>query len=226
MVAAAIGTDGFDFVRLGSEANLPSWYSASQLLAVGALAAVGVWPRVSSGTGGARWALAPAAFFVLLSMDEGAQAHERLGNVVEGLTGVGAGVSMGPWLLAALPLYLALGWLVWRAARPLVVGRPRVLGLAVAGVLLLGLSAAGLEAIGSMLAGQPLAVRMVGVVEEVGEMMAGTTLLWAAWELIRAEGITLSVSPPQDARRAPSPMVRAREARARRARAPRRALSV
>lgn len=193
--AAALSIDGFDFVRLGSEANLPTWYSASQLLAVGALAGVAVWPRVTSGAPGARWALAPSAFFVLLSLDEGAQVHERIGNFAQSLTGVGTGLVTGPWLLVALPLYGALAWFVWKAARPLLKDRPQIVALAVGGAALFVFSAAGIEALGNFAADNTLALRLMGVFEEVGEMMAATTLLWAAWALARAEGVTLTVAP-------------------------------
>lgn len=196
-VAASAGLEGIEFVRLGAEANLPAWYSASQLLLVAAIAAVAVWPYATSGKPGARWAFAPSAFFALLSLDEGAQVHERLGDALEGASGAGAGLVTGPWLFVAVPLYAALAWVVWKAIRPLLTGRPAIVWLAIVGGVLFVTSAAGIEALGNLFAGDMMARRVLGVFEEVGEMIAATTFVWAAWALLRAEGVQLAVAAPR-----------------------------
>lgn len=187
-VAMRIGVDGIDFVRLGSEANLPTWYSASQLLAVAVLAAVAATRYTRSGVPGARMAYAPAAFFTLLSLDEGAQLHERIGDWTQAATGAGEGLATGPWLFVAVPVYGLLAWVVGRASWPLLRGRPQVIALGVIGCILFGVAAAGIESLGN-LTDQMLVRRGLGVVEEVGEMVAATILLWAAWCLAQAEGV-------------------------------------
>ena len=194
VAATLLGVEGIDFVRLGVEANLPSWYSASQLLLVslafGGAAARAVHERRA-------WlALAPAAFFALLSLDEGAQLHERVGWWAEATFGVGSGLITGPWIFVAVPLYGALALSVGRAVWPLVRGRRDVLVLGTAGCALFVVAAAGIEGLGNLTAPDSFMTRRVlGVFEEVGEMIAATTLLWAGWALARAEGVRLAFGP-------------------------------
>lgn len=190
--AGWVGLDEIDFVRLGSEANLPAWYSASQLLAVAFVAAAAATRYARYGAPGARWAYAPAVFFALLSLDEGAQVHERIGNWVEQGSGLGSGLVTGPWLFVAVPVYGLLAWLVVRAVWPLLRGRATVLALGAVGFGLFGIAAAGFESLGNLTPPDAVMVRRgLGVFEEVGEMVAATTLLWAAWLLMRAEGVRL-----------------------------------
>lgn len=198
LAALALGVEGIDFVRLGVEANLPSWYSASQLLLVALTFGLAAARAVSER--GAWFALAPAAFFTLLSLDEGAQVHERVGWWTESTFGVGSDLITGPWLFVAVPVYGALAWAVARAVWPLVRDHPRVIGLGVAGSALFVLAAAGVEGLGNLTPPDAfMARRVLGVFEEVGEMTAATILLWAGWELARAEGVRIAFSAETDA---------------------------
>ena len=72
--------------------------------------------------------------------------------------------------------------------------------LSVTGCALFALSAAGFEALGNLTDPDDLGARQVlGVFEEVGEMIAATVLLWAAIELVQAEGIRLTGGRPRRA---------------------------
>lgn len=194
VVATRLGVEGIDFVRLGVEANLPSWYSASQLLLVAVAFGLAAGRAVQERR--AWLALAPAAFFVLLSLDEGAQLHERLGWWAEATFGVGSGLITGPWMFVAVPLYGVLALSVFRAVWPLVRGRTEVLALGTVGCALFVVAAAGIEGLGNLTAPDAFMVRRVlGVFEEVGEMIAATTLLWAGWALCRAEGVRIAFGP-------------------------------
>ena len=188
-VLAAVGLADGTFLKVGEETNLPTWYSASQLLLAGLLllplvardvrrAAVGSWPLL----------LGPV-FFFFLSLDEAAMVHERLGDWLQAETGAGAGLRTGPWMFVYVPIILVVLWATVRAYRPYWRGRPRLIGLAVAGVAILGLSAVGLEFVANFVGEGSAAQKALGFAEEVGETLGVTTLVWAVVELLRAEGV-------------------------------------
>lgn len=114
---------------LDGEANIPSWFSSMQLLAVGLLAAYCAWRE--STPHGARWRNGwwlIMAIFLYLSIDEAAKLHETVGHLVSQrvrLTWFEGGIwSVRYWILAFLPvLAWATGYLIqffWRrfAGRP------------------------------------------------------------------------------------------------------------
>jgi hypothetical protein len=192
MVTSSLGMDRIQFFRLGEEANLPAWYSASQLLLVALVFALIAW-RDARWTSPRTWgAAAPALFLLLLSLDEGGMVHERVGWWLESRSDIGEDLITGPWLYVVVPVYAVLAFFVARAALPYVRGRRRIIGLGVAGCVLFVAAAAGFEGLGNFTAPESTFARQVlGVFEEVGEMVAATTLLWVAVELVRAEGIRL-----------------------------------
>jgi hypothetical protein len=204
-VTTALGWTQTDFFRLGVESNLPSWYSASQLLLVALVFGLLAWRDARWGSPRTWAAALPGLGFLVLSLDEGGMLHERLGWWVEGVSGLGADLMTGPWIFATVPLYLLLGAFVARALWPYVANRPRVIALGASGCVLLLFSAAGIEGLGNLTAPESeMARRVLGVFEEVGEMVAVTTLLWAGLELVRAEGFRL-VAPPRAPGAAPVP---------------------
>ena len=210
VAAEALGVERAEFLRLGVEANLPSWFSTAQLLVVALAFGLIAWRDVEVRRPGTWAAALPGLFFLLLSADEGAQVHERLGRVLEAQTGVGSGLMTGGWMFVAVPLYAAFALYAARALAPYFRGRPLVVRLGVAGCVLFVLSAAGLESLGNLTAAEDAFSRSVlGVFEEVGEMLAATTLLWAGVELARAEGFRI-VAPA--ARRRPARRTRAERA--------------
>lgn len=188
-VASWRGVERGEFLRLGVEGNLPSWYSASQLLLVAGFFGLIAW-RDASWRSPRTWAAAaPALFFLLLSLDEGGQLHERIGWWVEGHSGLGAELITGPWLFVVVPIYAVLTVTVFRAMIPYVRGRRRIITLGLVGAVGFVIAAAGFEGLGNFTAADAVFARQVlGVFEEVGEMAAVTTFLWCALELIRVEG--------------------------------------
>lgn len=196
VVASALGVERWDFFRLGVESNLPSWYSASQLLLVAGLFSLIAWRDARWASPRTWLAAAPALFFLLLSLDEGGMVHERIGWWVEAQSGLGENLVTGPWLFVIVPLYAVLAVAVFRAAVPYLRGRPLVVGLGLAGGVLFVLAAAGFEGLGNLTAADDVFARQVlGVFEEVGEMIAVTVFVWCALELVRAEGIRLVGRP-------------------------------
>ncbi|MEM6325657.1 MAG: hypothetical protein AAF791_00930 [Bacteroidota bacterium] len=192
VVASALGVERTTFFRLGMESNLPSWYSASQLLLVAGLFGLIAWRDVKWRSPRTWAAATPALFFLLLSLDEGGMVHERIGWWVEAQSGLGEDLLTGPWLLLAVPFYAVLSVLVFRAMVPYLRGRPLVVRLGLAGGALFVIAAAGFEGLGNFTdPDDPFARQVLGVFEEVGEMMAATLFVWCALELIRAEGFHL-----------------------------------
>ena len=187
-----------DLFRLGEESNLPTWFSASQLLLVGltlGALAWGEWRRDDRAT----WLLAlPAALFVALSFDEVAMVHERVGDLartVGAANGLGVDGTVlertGPWMVLCVPLFLAaVAGCAW-ATRRWWATRPAVVAKFAAGFALLVGAGAGLEFLGNLVAAGGTAQKVLVLFEEVGEMVAGTVLLWAAVDLLASHGYRL-----------------------------------
>ena len=195
VVAEALGVQRSDFLRSGLEANLPSWYATVQLAAVSAVL-LPLAVRDASWRRPATWgvALGPA-LFALLSLDEGAMVHERVGAWLSAVAFETPSLGdAGPWLLVLAPAYGAVALVAVRAWARYLRDRPRTLALLVAGVVLLGASAAGLEALMFLLdAEHTLLGKALSVVEETGEMVAVTLLLWGSVRLVRAEGVRVEL---------------------------------
>ncbi len=185
------GDDGSTLLKVGEESNVPTWFSSSQLLAIGlVLAALAV--RDVRFRRPATWGLALVPLlFTFLSLDETAMLHERLGDEMAASMGVGLGLRTGPWMFAFVPLVLLLGGAAAWALRPYLRRRPDALLLLGAGVLLYGLSAVGFEFVANFVGGGSLTQKGLGFAEELGEMVGATVLLWGGDRLVRHEGIRL-----------------------------------
>jgi hypothetical protein len=186
----------WDLVRLGEESNVPTWYSSSQLLLIALLLAPlavrdvrlrapRTWPLV----------LVPA-FFALLSLDEAAMLHERLGDWARQEAHVGEGLRTGPWMFVYGPLIGALLLAAFHAGWPYLRGRRRALRLLGVGVVAFGVVAVGFEFAGNFVAEGSLAQKGLGFLEEIGEMAAATLLAWGALEVVRLEGVAVSLGAP------------------------------
>ncbi|HSK95776.1 MAG TPA: hypothetical protein VK891_04085, partial [Euzebyales bacterium] len=89
------GVTYLQVLRIDREVNnLPTWYSAAQLLAV-ALSLAAIGGRASQRRLRLRW-WALAALVVLMSMDETVRIHERLGVFTRNITGLHL-----PWAVPA-----------------------------------------------------------------------------------------------------------------------------
>ena len=140
------------------------------------------------------------AFFLLLSLDEAAMLHEQVGNAIAGGYGLGSDLITGPWMFVMAPLYGLLAWITFRAAKPYLKGRPRIVALGLAGGAMFAISAVGLEYAANVAGAEAVQVRQVlSLFEEVGEMAAATTLLWSVTLLLAAEHIGISFNERRDA---------------------------
>lgn len=176
------------FWNLRSEVSLATWYSSLHLALIG-LVLVGFGAlRRNAGLHGFWTALLIGAFFVGLSADEALGIHEKLAASFEDESSDRAGTTFartGPWMLVAGPLFVVVLVAGAVGARRLLAGAPRASWLYAAGALIFVGSFAGLEFLSNFLvAREPL----VAALEEVGEMIGATVLLWATLELLRAHG--------------------------------------
>lgn len=164
---------------VNSESNLPTWYSASLLLAAAVgTGLVAVLVARAGGRDAGRWWLL-AGILALLSLDEASALHERLGGPAEDLLG-STGVGPFVWVLPAgvLALVAGLSFLGFLGRLPAPVRR-HLLG---AGALFLT-GAVLLEAVSGLVleaAGDRAAYLLVTAAEEGTEMAA------AAWFLVTA----------------------------------------
>ncbi len=191
----------FEFFDLNREANVPTWFSSLQLAGAAAMVAGLAWHLRSAGRSAwGVWAL--AAFLGLLSLDEAAGLHEFVGRTLErsvsaiGETRLGM-KHTGPWMVVALPIGIAAAWFAVVKARRHLADHPgsrSAMSLLVAALVLL-IGSAVLPEVLTNFAGEfhPLQPSrtwaLLIAMEELGEMLAGTLLLWSAWLLLRAHGL-------------------------------------
>ncbi|MCH7669030.1 MAG: hypothetical protein IIC71_07505 [Acidobacteria bacterium] len=183
----------WDLVKVGEENNIPTWFSSVQLFAIGAVLSI-IVVRDASPKRPLTWTISVVpGLFVLLSLDEVAMFHERLGDWLRGSTDVGSGVLSGPWVLIFVPV---IGLLTVAAAivfRPYLRGRSDVVALAIVGFAMLGFSAVGLELAGNFPASGSLLQKLLIFAEEIGEMLAANMILWSAVLVVQHEGIRIDL---------------------------------
>lgn len=197
LVMAALAFFGFavnpdwDLLKVGEENNIPTWFSSVQLFTIGAvLSSIVVrdafWGKVST------WSLAVVpGLFILLSLDEVAMIHERLGDWLKGSADVGTGLRTGPWVLIFVPFIGLLTVVAATIFWPYLRGRRDVVVLAFVGFAVFGLSAVGLELAGNFPADGSLLQKFFAFAEEIGEMLAANIILWSAVLVVQYEGIRI-----------------------------------
>lgn len=184
---------------LNSERSLATWYSSMQLALAGGvlLALLAARPRKLSSTFAL---LAAGGGLLFLSVDELVGLHERFAELVEELIGDRRQTGLnrsGAWVLFVGPAFLAGCIAAAYLARGQLRRRPRAARLFAAGVIVLGTSFAGLELLANFVA-KDVHLHLLVPVEEVGEMIGATLLLWAVYELMRYEGLILLVPASSD----------------------------
>lgn len=183
-----------NFIDLDRESNLPTWYSSMQLFLVAVLLAIFASRRFSRREVASWFLPALPLIFALLSLDEIAQLHEKLGSRSDRLF-LPAGRQASPfprtgvWMfLIGVPFFLAM-LAVFSYLRRYVGGHRRIIRKFLIALCVFVGSAVGLETLGNFL---PEAARVLQVCcEELGEMVGATTFLWATCDLLRREGLSL-----------------------------------
>ena len=194
LIARHNGTNPPAFFRLSYESNLPTWYSSAQHAVVGTLIAllaireIRIDPR--------RWCIAlPALMFLFFSFDEVAMVHERIGHWVSAHTAMGDKSGMtnsAPAMIFCLPAALAFAaYAAWNT-RPYWQGRPGVIAKCVFGTALLLFSAGGMEILVNLVKTHQTVVSLETLLEESGEMLGTTLMLWGVIDLLAAEKLSVT----------------------------------
>jgi hypothetical protein len=176
------------------ERTIPTWWSALQLALIGGLllgfAAARPARRSAvitlAGTG---------LLFCFLSADEFIGLHEIFARYLDHALQDRSDTTLnrtGPWMLILAPLFLAALALA-HGGRDLLCGRRKVQLLYVAGIAVFLASAAGLEFLANW-----TGERYFAAIEEAGEMMGATLVVWATYELIRSHGFPLFARVPAE----------------------------
>lgn len=191
VISYLTGAD-WDLFKVGNESNVPTWYSASQLFTIG-LVLSPLAARDMKGRTPRSFALVlvPGLFF-FLSLDEIATIHERLGVWLKS-QGFGTDLRTDPWMFVFVPLVAVVGAVALWAFWPYIRSRNDVVILGIAGVAVFALSAVGLEFTANYVDEGSKAQQILGFLEEYGEMIAASLLLWSAVLVTRYEGIRLDV---------------------------------
>jgi hypothetical protein len=187
---------------VNSEGNVPTWFSS--MLLMGCALAAALLAALGRRAGGrdARYWVALAAVLSLLSLDEAAGLHERLGGPAAEVLG---DATRGPlhfaWVVPGLVLALVVGLAFLRFVVRL---PPSTRRLVVTAAALYLTGAVALEAIGGIVLedqGDRAAYLLVTAAEEGLEMAGSVLLLYAALRLLRlrpdAGGYHLSTADPE-----------------------------
>lgn len=186
-------------VKLSGEANLPAWYSSTQLFLIAVLLAAFTYEKFEKADRGS-WILlfVPTVFF-LLSLDEIAQIHEWVGLRSDVLLPFGDRKSSvfprtGIWMFLIGPPFLGLMLFLWSRVKQYVQGRPDVSRKFVVGFIVFLASATFGDLMGNFTVGNEIANIFWNVSEETGEMLGVTIILWATYDLLIAHHFSLMSS--------------------------------
>ena len=174
---------------LDAEMNVPTWFSSMQLMLIGLLLAVFAWAKFDRTKLKASIGLiAVSALFILFSMDEVATIHENVGGklvyYLKAQNQDSVFVLFAFWTVLLVPTLVILACIVsatrvhW-AGRPLI-GLRFVFGM----VVFLG-SAVGVELVwAAVFHMNPSESPIEVFIEEVGEMVGATLLVWTSLDLL------------------------------------------
>jgi hypothetical protein len=191
-----IGKPLLHFFDLNGETNLPSWYSAAQLALIGGMLVAFATAQLRRGVRAA-WALMLGGVaFLFLSLDETTSLHENFGYWLDRLRHRRGSVfgETGFWMLICAPAFLVAVALLGFGARRYLRGRTSVVVKFAVGVAIYIAAAAGVEALSNFVTPQGTGSRVLVLLEETGEMLGATTMLWAVYELMRSHGTRLLVT--------------------------------
>lgn len=187
LVAGGVGGVWFRFLDFDREANMPTWYSSAKYLAAScaAMFAYALGVRVGQRS---HSIVAVAALLLLLSADETAMLHERLGALVESVAAFHRQGSVLPvtgfWMFfVGLPAACVILAVVGVSLKDLSLERKVVLRLSV-GLGVIVVAATGVELLSNVsknAAGQASAQVFF---EEMMEFVGATIVLWACYGLL------------------------------------------
>ena len=181
-------SDQFD---LDGERNIPAWFSTVQLFLVSMMFMV----LASASTQGTErvtfWIL--SLLFLALSCDESVGIHEKLGVMSDAVLPGGDRrntpfVRTGIWVFWLGIPFIAVVISIMLRLRRFITDRVAIRLYGVGFAIFIG-SAVGIETLVNFLVGQPHRIRIAQVaVEEFGEMVGVTLIVWATFRLMEAKG--------------------------------------
>lgn len=180
--------------HLGLEATLPAWFSSMQLALVGALLFVFFLSERDRGVP-ALGLLFAAFCFLFLSVDEGAQIHELVSGILHKRI-LGTDIretalpQTGYWMFFLVPALLAALGFAWISTRQYLTGQPARWKLLV-GCAVFVLGATVPEVVYNYLEPGSMEIVVEQVVEEIGEMLGITIVLWGVLELLAVHDVRL-----------------------------------
>lgn len=174
--------------RVSNEANVPTWWSSAQLLLIGVTLSAMAYHRSRRRDRGS-WALwLPAVLFIFLSLDEVASIHEHIGHYYGTQS-----LRTGMWVAICVPLFLIALVVVTRAVWPFLKGRTEVIRLFIIGLGIFLGSAVGIELLTNLYPDDHMGAHAINLVEEVGEMIGASVMLWAAVTWADSLGLRLKL---------------------------------
>ena len=185
-------------VDLDGEANLPAWYSSSQILFLGLLFALFALIMRHHRPSPFLPAGALSLMCLGLSLDETAQIHEWIGNQSDKLLTTGTRKDFlfghtGIWMFLLGPFFMIAITVLWRRFLPYLRGRSRVVRLYLSGFFTYVLSALGIEILANFVSPNQADSVIQIICEEFGEMLGVTLLIWATLELLASYDIHIQV---------------------------------
>lgn len=186
-----------EFLDVGAEISLPTWWQQSQVLAAAALCVlIGGTVGEDPGRQRRRW-MVLGAILVYVSLDEGTQLHEGLTDPTRRALDLGSGLLTFAWVIPAAGA-LALFGIVYARFWWGIPSRPRTL-MAVGGLLFVA-GAVGVEMVGGWYReeyGADRGYELIVAIEEGLEMVGISVFVLSLLTLLRlrqgSEGIALRV---------------------------------
>ena len=161
-----------------AEQSISTWWSSAKLFTT-AIVLGQLIPRLRAHQRAMVVIGFAAVMFTFLSLDEFAEIHEYLGR----RTRFDAMPVTGLWPFVFGGLGLACAGFLIAAGRP-IWARDRTAGICLAGGLIAYIaSAAGLDLIVNVGPGESTIVQVVSFIEEMGETIAASVMLYGAWRL-------------------------------------------
>lgn len=178
-----------DLFHLGREENIPTWYSSTKLGVVGLVFLCTAFLIAKASKLDRLAVLLGAAMFIVLSVDETALLHERIGDLVNTDSIHSRFIESGIWPILCAPVFVIGIVVVYRLGRRLL--KRNVTAILASGLAILLAGAVGLEMAANLVTPYSLAYHGLVVCEETLEMIGETVLLWGAIRFAQSHGIGL-----------------------------------
>ncbi len=194
LIAHYFGREAPGFLRLSYESNLPTWYSSAQHAVVGTLLAILAVREIAIDR--RRWCIAlPALMYLFFSFDEVAMVHERIARLVQAHSALGQShglTNSAPGMIFCLPVAIAFAAYAAWSTKPYWQRRRGIVVKCVLGTGMILFCAGGLEIVVNLVKTHQFLVSLETLVEESGEMLGTTIMLWGVIELLAVEKLVVA----------------------------------